>query len=229
MNEKPIIILDVDETLIFTKHVKEDTDLFLTSFNIKNIEYYIYKRPFLIEFLININNYFDIYIYSLGTFNYIEKILETISNILGFYPFKKVIANYPNNLFYTKTLDILDIDLDRTIIIDDRVDVWLDNLNNLYNIKRYTEIFQLKDRDDLFFNILQNYKKTDDIIYYDNNYVNLYDEFVNDKILTEDNELYKLNEIINKYFQLYEKFDIDEFKNIIYRINYELIMKVINL
>lgn len=50
--------------------------LFLTSFTINEYTYIIFMRPYLREFLIYINEHFNIYIYSLGTENYIIKILE---------------------------------------------------------------------------------------------------------------------------------------------------------
>jgi TFIIF-interacting CTD phosphatase-like protein len=233
MNEKPIIILDVDETLISTKLFKENNKILLTEINDNNMNYYIYMRPFLKEFIININNYFDIYIYSLGTIDYINIVLENIAKLIGFFPFKKVIANQNDNKFTSKTLDIFnfDIDLNKVIIIDDRYDVWYRNLNNLYNIKKYDNALELKNNYHYFLEILKKLKK-DNLTYEynnNNNYVKLYDIFNNnnESLFMEDNELYKLNEIINKYFELYDNFNINIFKNMINKINFEYIINII--
>lgn len=226
MNEKPIIILDVDETLVITNNIKENNNLLLTKIINNNIKYYVYKRPFLENFIININKYFDIYIYSLGTIDYINNILDNIAKLIGFYPFKKVIANDNNSRNFIKTLDKFNIDLNKILIVDDRFDVWIDDFANVYNIKKYNNVLELRNDDNLFLSMLNSINISDKQIKKIDDYIRLYDIYIieYDTFLLEDNELFKLNEIINKYFQLYNEFNINNFKNLIYKLNYDYII-----
>ena len=176
-NNKPNIILDIDETLIHTKiyslsyitflinsdnftkqnslkkypelnniindNISNDK-LYLTNFIIDKNIYIVLMRPYLIEFISNINKYFNIHIYSLGTYEYVNNILIKIFDILGYNPFNKIIANNStNNRFYKKKSTLLNIGYSNLLIIDDRSDVWSFDKHNLYKIKPYNKPYEI--------------------------------------------------------------------------------------
>ena len=125
----PILVLDLDETLIKTHYSEypfvqyyECHKNYRGKFSAGNGWYYIFHRPFLENFLKNCENLFDIYIYSNGTQSYVEEVLKTFPRK----PFKKVIGRKSCNDTLIKTLDILPIENNPAIIVDDRVDVWDD-------------------------------------------------------------------------------------------------------
>lgn len=225
---KPSIVLDVDHTLITCKMyshafvnyiannesiirgkiinryqelkniirqngVIEHDELFLISFDIFNYTHIIMKRPYLLEFIITINKYFDIYVYSTGSYTYIHNILNEIGRLLGFYPFKKVIANPDGrNRFNVKKLINLDVGYSNVIIIDDNISVWLYDKHHVFKIKPYEDAFIKSPFKDI-------------------------DSFLNGMYeLSEDNKLFKLSNLFDKYFKLYDntQFDIFKFKNL---------------
>jgi len=171
---KPSIVLDIDETLIFSKtytifdirnllsltkadqlqvlvdypelrnldKFKSSTHhdpLYLTHFTIATHTYIVMMRPYLKEFLINVNKYFDIYVYSLGTIDYITKIVNAIVKLIGFDPFKKIISNDIYDKYYDKRISKLNIGISNILIIDDRIDVWKNDKHRVYNISRYNQ------------------------------------------------------------------------------------------
>ena len=150
IDTKPSIILDVDETLIKTKiYTLDDSKdsiikfnktntLYLTDYIINNYIYIIIARPFLKQFMITMNKYFNIHIYSLGMDDYIKNILDAIMDLIGINPFCNIMANTNiKNRFLNKKLIELNIGLSNVLIIDDRSDVWKFDKHNLYKIPAY--------------------------------------------------------------------------------------------
>lgn len=150
IDTKPSIILDIDETLIKTKiYTLDDSKdsiikfnktntLYLTEYIINNYLYIIIARPFLKQFMITMNKYFNIHIYSLGMDDYIKNILDAIINLIGINPFCNIMANTDiKNRFLNKKLIELNIGLSNVLIIDDRSDVWKFDKHNLYKIPAY--------------------------------------------------------------------------------------------
>jgi len=129
------------------KNVVKHTNVFydalcLICFKIDNYVYIVMMRPYLCEFIQKIDKYFDIYVYSLGTIDYIYKILNALSVILDKFPFKKIIANVDvNNRFFKKSVSHLDIGYSNILIIDDRSDVWRFDKHLLYKINPYKSAF----------------------------------------------------------------------------------------
>lgn len=71
--EKILLILDLDETLI---HATE-TKLGIES-DFQYAEYYVYKRPNLIEFLTEMNRYFKLAVWSSADDTYVNDVVESI-------------------------------------------------------------------------------------------------------------------------------------------------------
>lgn len=70
---KPLLIFDLDETLIFASREVLERDADFT-FD----EYHIYKRPYLNEFLINLYEHFSLAVWSSAGDEYVEHIVSQI-------------------------------------------------------------------------------------------------------------------------------------------------------
>lgn len=198
--EKKIVLEKNPVTKNVVNHGKKNfTDpLCLTNFILEDYIYIVMMRPFVIYFLMKIDKYFDIHVYSLGSIEYITKILDAFNLLLKKNLFKKVIANQnTGQRFYRKLIANLDIGFSNILIIDDRSDVWNFDTHLLYKIIPYTNTF------DVFEYELDNNK-----IYYNS--------------LTTDTELLKLAKLIDKYFLLYpfNSFNMSKFKNIVLNHDY---------
>lgn len=71
--EEKLLILDLDETLIYGTEEKLDRD---ADFIIQGI--YVYKRPYLDDFLKEMNQYYELAIWSSGSKEYVETIVDRI-------------------------------------------------------------------------------------------------------------------------------------------------------
>ncbi len=71
--EKILLILDLDETLIHATETK-----LAIQHDYKYMDYYIYKRPHVIEFLIEMNSFFKLAIWSSADDTYVNDIVELI-------------------------------------------------------------------------------------------------------------------------------------------------------
>jgi len=145
-------IIEIDNHIIYD-------ELYLTTYNDGCYIYIIRKRPYLKEFIIKMHLFFNIHIYSLGMNDYVYKIVEEISKIVGFNPFCKIIANTNiYNRFLNKKICNLSIGLSNFLIIDDREDVWTFDKHNLYKIPPYQinkidiELYKIIGAVDIYFN-----------------------------------------------------------------------------
>jgi TFIIF-interacting CTD phosphatase-like protein len=68
-----LLILDLDETLIHATEKKLDIES-----DFQYAEYYVYKRPNLIEFLTEMNQYFKLAVWSSADDNYVDDVVELI-------------------------------------------------------------------------------------------------------------------------------------------------------
>lgn len=142
--QKLTLILDLDETLIHTvtvSDVKQIGELcmkenFLVAYPSSFGMMIIFMRPNLLYFLSELNNYYDIYIYTNATKEYCEMVMSTIIVRLGFNPFIKYFYRISDKSL-DKTLEIDKFEKTKTVIIDDRCDIWKNDLDNLIKIRRY--------------------------------------------------------------------------------------------
>lgn len=121
ITSKPTLILDLDQTMIFaSKTVLDDMEpssIFLDS---AGGAIYIYVRPYAEFFLEHLHNVYELIVFTSGKKEYAEHIVSTIDPngqyIKAIYS-REHCTNVQN--FFVKDLDILDLDLQRTVIIDD--------------------------------------------------------------------------------------------------------------
>jgi RNA polymerase II subunit A small phosphatase-like protein len=151
---KPLLILDIDETLIHTdtapleyeKHLNFD---FKFKGNNSKSLYYTKKRPYLDEFLNYSFENFDIAIWTAAGAEYAEEILKGIgldkSKLKFFYTQEnctlKLSLDY-SNYFGVKNLQKLKkkgYDLNKVLIVDDIAETAVNNYGNLIQIKAFTD------------------------------------------------------------------------------------------
>lgn len=156
-NNKPCLVLDLDETLIHAFQCKkEHIPTYVTMNNfftimpcIDNETYYVFFcRPYLKEFLLCVSEMYEIYVYTNATQQYCEFIIATIHAFINKDIVVKYVFREPEQLCGYKYLSKLNIDKSKTVIIDDRSDVWIDDGNNLINIKAYNGPYEYQYNND---------------------------------------------------------------------------------
>jgi TFIIF-interacting CTD phosphatase-like protein len=150
---KGLIVLDIDETLISSSVVKEDElktvnqNNFDFNFTLewKDITYYVFikKRPFLDEFLDYVVNNFKVAVFTAADREYATKILQhlEIFDKLEFFKSRESLSigfDWFKLFVYLKKLkSIPDIDLKKTVIIDDTKEVANRNSRNLIHVNSF--------------------------------------------------------------------------------------------
>lgn len=136
-----LIVLDIDETLIHTETCEPDYYDF--KFLLDSKIYFVTKRPYLDDFLSYLKSNYKIGVFTTSTEDYASEILKTIGlDKLDFlYDRSRCTEKYFPEVFqscYIKRLSkIKNVDLDRTVIIDDRGDGAQENYGNLIKIKPF--------------------------------------------------------------------------------------------
>lgn len=120
------LVLDLDETLIHTiikpePNVFKPVEYYKDTFIIDNEYYHVYFRTYMEQFIDNMSERYNIYIYSNGLELYVKNAINLIEN-----------KNKIKDIFYRKTftspvikdLKNLNLNPNNTVIVDDRLDVW---------------------------------------------------------------------------------------------------------
>ena len=145
---KKLLLLDLDETLIHSEYkfgyfnktlnsekMKENCNHKEIKFKEGEMEFQmiIFIRPFLNDFLENMNSYFDLGIFTAALKNYAEAALKIIDPSEKFFKFKFFRDSCINidDKIYIKDLSIIDnYDLKNIILVDNSLYSFLNNLNN---------------------------------------------------------------------------------------------------
>lgn len=149
--ENKLLILDLDETLIYAteRNLERDFDFIVG-------QYFVYKRPYLDEFLKFCLENFEVAIWTSSTRNYAEKIIENIFDfrdpILFLYARERCTISFDAEEmlhFYEKK--ILKVKkygykLEAIIVVDDSPEKWRSSYGNLV---RVTPFFGETDDDEL--------------------------------------------------------------------------------
>ena len=145
-NDKPLLILDIDETLVYIdspqyfhdnlKNTKIDFE-----FNLGMQQPYVGSiRPYFAEFLKYFNQYFDLAIWSKGTYFYVQSIYE---NVIPYSVKLKFVYSKDELIKSKKDVDLIvkkfKYDKQRIFILDDVKESWVNyEPNNFWLIKPYT-------------------------------------------------------------------------------------------
>jgi TFIIF-interacting CTD phosphatase-like protein len=146
--EKLNLLLDLDGTIIHTKEYnkgekikyKNEFDMnVLCEYASGGYGYQIYLRNFSVDFLKNIKNKFNLYIYTMGDFNYASIVCNSIEKLINDNIFNGIISSHGNYNGQKKYFHVLNhFSNKNTIVIDDNKDIWLDeHKNNLIKIKEF--------------------------------------------------------------------------------------------
>ena len=145
---KKLLLLDLDETLIHSEYkfgyfnktlnsekMKENCNHKEIKFKEGEMEFQmiIFIRPFLNDFLENMNSCFDLGIFTAALQNYAEAALKIIDPSEKFFKFKffRDSCININDKIYIKDLSIIDnYDLKNIILVDNSLYSFLNNLNN---------------------------------------------------------------------------------------------------
>jgi RNA polymerase II subunit A small phosphatase-like protein len=150
---KPLLILDIDETLIHTENVPDEyADQYDYDFKFKGNGkslYYTKKRPYLDQFLDFAYANFDIAIWTAAGEDYAREILKNIrvleSSLKFFYTRDNctIKLSYDYSDYYgVKNLNKLKkkgYDLNQVLIVDDKAGTAVNNYSNLILIKPFTD------------------------------------------------------------------------------------------
>ena len=143
-----------------------DDPLYLMHYNIEDIYYVIFIRPNLFEFIQTIDLYFNIHIYSLGSHNYVLRILNCLEGKIGHKFYDRFMTNNNSMSLRTKQISKISLSTYNTLIIDDRHDVWKYDKHILYNIKSYDN-YDIDDYELLkLIDIMHSYYKENNLDYF---------------------------------------------------------------
>ncbi len=141
LDNKILLVLDLDETLIHS----EKQPLY-NKHNFKVYSYYVYQRPGLKEFLIEMSKIYSLAVWSAGADIYVDRVVKNIftdkipsefvwarskCNFAG-HPLNKN-KNVNDSSLYTKDLSVLKkhgYSMERILIVDDTPRVCIKNLAN---------------------------------------------------------------------------------------------------
>lgn len=124
----PTIVLDLDNTIIFpvSKKPEIESHEITIKYNGKEQIIWFIERPFLQEFLDELNDKFEIIVFTAGIREYASEVLKKIDSknrikyVLDRRFCTLIEKSERNQDIYIKNLKILGRDLNKTIIIDDR-------------------------------------------------------------------------------------------------------------
>lgn len=161
---KPLLILDLDETLIYSRHIKEynneDYDFLIDD------TFYVKKRPHVEDFLLDISQHFDLAVWTAASNGYGQRIVEELFNknnleILFFRSRNHCVSKdylrvgddyYPQG-YFIKDLNKIKkkFNLDRVLMVDDLKLSLQRNYGNLVHVTPFngdskdTHLLFLKD------------------------------------------------------------------------------------
>jgi len=133
---RPKLVLDLNGILIYSSHLIDIREaskyIIMKNFMLiyKDFDmnmYIIYYRPYIREFLLELNNYYDIYVYS--TLNKIQTdvFISTLNNLIGINVFKGVYIKFGK----VKSLNDMNLNVEQTVIIDINDKQWINHHENL--------------------------------------------------------------------------------------------------
>lgn len=150
--EKKLLILDLDETLIYATEegLERQQDFIVGS-------YFVYKRPFLQEFIEFCLENFDIAVWTSSTKNYATEIVKEIfpdpNGLKFFWSRLRCTIRYDEELqetYFEKMMSKVrkrKYNLTKVIVVDDSPEKWRNSYGNLVRVKPFfgeTEDTELK-------------------------------------------------------------------------------------
>lgn len=142
---KPILILDLDETLIHSIDTNDPTVMaylmnrenFLLAIKSNSHICIVFYRQYLIDFLNTVKQMYHIIVYTNAMKSYCDMIVMTLVNMCGGNINIESVCR--NNKYESLEKSLLKINCDpkQTIIIDDRYDIWIGYSQNLILVNEF--------------------------------------------------------------------------------------------
>lgn len=136
------LILDLDQTLIASNVVNDENNAdFCINAETKN--YWIYRRPYLNEFLKIMMQHFDLYIYTAADKQYSDCIINNLESSVGKkifkYRYSREHCEYKSVKYvnFYKDIEKLGFSTNDTIILDDNPAIYREQFNNVIKIKEW--------------------------------------------------------------------------------------------
>lgn len=140
--EKKLLILDLDETLVYATEEKlEHQEDFVVG------QYYVYKRPFLQEFIQFCLENFDVAVWTTSTSNYAAEIVANVfpnpSDLKFLWSRLRCTISFDEEErgnFYEKKMKKVrsrGYELKKVIVVDDTPQVWRNSYGNLVQVKPF--------------------------------------------------------------------------------------------
>ena len=140
--EKKLLVLDLDETLVYaTAEILERQEDFTVG------QYFVYKRPFLGEFIQFCFENFEVAIWTSSTHNYATKIVEEIfpnpTELKFFWSRLRCTISFDEEErehFHEKKMAKVrrrGYDLTKVMVVDDSPEKWRNSYGNLVRVKPY--------------------------------------------------------------------------------------------
>lgn len=166
MSQKKLrLVLDLDETLLHSEKVDQLDDDFMDieqpdfwiedgeyHFYVGKTEFVVYFRPGVFQFLNEIIKNFEVYIYTNGTENYANKVLQILHHQMNQLQLRWGITGIlarKGNIIQLKNLDNMLCKRSCSIIVDDSPDVWCSEDGE--NILRVSPFYGNPNDDELFY------------------------------------------------------------------------------
>lgn len=143
---KPLLVLDLDETLVCCVGPKRDQQYPFEGTNrlvtVDNVNYHVKLRNGAEKFLKFVQPRFDVWIYSNGHEEYLKQVVQGFDEIGIHINPKKVLAREPKNLNkkLARVMDSRNQQLETALILDDNFESWKSDLSSydkLLMSKRY--------------------------------------------------------------------------------------------
>jgi Dullard-like phosphatase family protein len=140
--EKKLLILDLDETLVYANEEKLNRqEDFIVG------QYFVYKRPYLQEFIDFCTENFDVAVWTSSTRNYATEIVNDIfpnpNDLKFFWSRERCTIRYDQELqetYFEKMMSKVrkcGYDLAKVIVVDDSPEKWRNSYGNLVRIKPF--------------------------------------------------------------------------------------------
>lgn len=177
IDKKLNIVLDLDNTIIYVKIIDKWDDIlkikYIELFKNKNLlgkfiigkkTYVVFIRPYFSYFLNTIKMYYNLYIYTNSHSEYCSNIIKLLKKKYSDFDIKKIICRN-NSYSWIKKLSSITNECDdlhflsnennyfefikNTIIIDDNIEIWKYDKQNVINVKSFNELnYKLIPADD---------------------------------------------------------------------------------
>ncbi|GAA5795708.1 hypothetical protein HPULCUR_001070 [Helicostylum pulchrum] len=142
-NRKLSLILDLDQTIVHASwdqrvgdYIKEDTDIRQFNLSGSSVVCYIKLRPGLDRFLKEIEQLYELHIYTMGTRDYAEAVANEIDPKGSLFKERILSRDESGSVTQKKLQRLFPCDTSMVVVLDDRSDVWSFS-PNLIRIKPY--------------------------------------------------------------------------------------------